>query len=323
MNPKVTVLVPVFNRERFVDDAIRSVIGQDYQDFELLLVDDGSTDGTAHVLESWRTRDARITVVTAPRNLGIPAALNLGLDHARGEYVARLDSDDFMKPRRLAAQVAVLDEKPGVALVSCAYDVVDLAGKHLGTWKGDEPSEVMAFLLHFFNAVGGGGQVMFRLAEVRALGGYALEVPSSEDYDLWVRLLRLGRIETLPFVGMTKRTHSQQAPTIYRDRKRSNWARIMRSSLEPWLDRSVTYAEIDALIALWRADGRTGAAAVAHDVMREAFERFRREHSLDLQTCAKRRIAQRWYATARAFLSDGHPVEAMRYLGYCALWLVG
>ncbi|HEX7832627.1 MAG TPA: glycosyltransferase family A protein, partial [Thermoanaerobaculia bacterium] len=173
MNPKVTVLIPVFNRETFVDEAIRSVVGQDFADFELLLVDDGSTDRTPEVLEAWRQRDSRVVVVTSAVNLGIPGALNLGLAHARGTYVARLDSDDFMMPRRLAAQVAVLEARPEVALVSCAYDVVNVDGKHLRTWKGDEPHEVAAFLLNFFNVIGGGGQVMFRLADVLEEGGFS------------------------------------------------------------------------------------------------------------------------------------------------------
>ncbi len=209
LNPKVTVLIPVYNRERFVDEAIRSVMEQDFDDFELLLVEGGSTDRTPEVLEMWKKRDRRVVVVTTPTREGISAALNLGLAHARGKYVARLDSDDLMMPRRLAEQAAVLDAHSEVVLVSCAYDIVDLAGNRLGTWKRDEPPEVTAFLLHFFNVIGGHGQVMFRLAAALEEGGYARKL--SEDYDLWVRLRRRGRIETLPFVGMAKRTHANQA----------------------------------------------------------------------------------------------------------------
>ena len=322
LNPKVTVLIPVFNRERFVDEAIRSVIEQDFDDFELLLVDDGSTDRTPEVLETWKQRDPRVVVVTSPTNQGIPAALNLGLAHARGKYVARLDSDDFMMPRRLAEQAALLDAHPEVVLASCAYDIVDDAGTHLRTWKGDEPHEVMAFLLHFFNAVGG-GQVMFRLAEVLEEGGYAREYPSSEDYELWVRLLRRGRIETLPFVGMTKRTHANQAWKQYGHVKRANWSGIMRSSLEPYLRRALRDDEIAALITVWRLDGRLGMGRIADDIMREAFARFRNEvPDRALQSCARRRIAWQWYTASRNFARRGHPLEAMTYLARAARWLI-
>lgn len=321
MTPKVTVLTPVFNRERFVDEAIRSVIDQDFDDFELLLVDDGSTDGTPNVLEAWRQRDPRVVVVTSPVNQGIPAALNLGLAYARGTYVARLDSDDFMMPRRLAEQAAVLDARPEVALVSCAYDIVDVEGRHLRTWRGDEPHEVAAFLLNFVNVIGGGGQVMFRLAEVLEEGGYSLEYPASEDYDLWVRLLRRGRIETLSFVGMTKRTHGDQAWLRYAGVKRANWVGIMRSSLEPYLRRAVRDDEIDALITVWRHDRRLGVAKIADDVMLEAFARFRDTvPDRALRACARRKIALQWYVAARHLARRGHPLEAMKYLARAARW---
>ena len=323
MSPKVTVLIPVFNRERFVDEAIRSVVEQDFADFEVVVVDDGSTDRTPEVLAAWAKRDPRVVVVTSPENQGIPGALNLGLAHARGKYVARLDSDDLMLSRRLAEQAAVLDARPEVVLVSCAYAILDVAGNRLGTWKGDEPPEVTAFLLNFFNVVGGGGQVMFRLSEVLEEGGYARQYPSSEDYDLWVRLLRRGRIETLPFAGMTKRTHGSQSLKRYGDVKRANWTGIMRSALGPYLRRALRDEEIAALITVWRHDGALGMARIADEVMREAFARFRSEvPDRALQASARRRIAWQWYVGARMFASAGHPLEAMKYLARAARWLV-
>lgn len=323
MNPKVTVLIPVHNRERFVDEAIRSVLEQDFNDFELLLVDDGSSDRTPDVLETWKQRDPRVAVVTSPTNQGIPGALNLGLAHARGKYVARLDSDDLMMPRRLAEQAAVLDAHREVVLVSCAYDIVDVEGNLLGTWRGDEPPEVTAFLLPFFNIVGGGGQVMFRLADVREEGGYSLEYPSSEDYDLWVRLLRRGRIETLPFVGMIKRTHGDQSLKRYAGVKRALWSRIMRAALTPYLRRDLRDDEIAALITVWRHDGCLGMGGIADDVMHEAFARFRKEiPDRSLHASARRRIAWQWYRAARNFVRRRHPVEAMKYLTRATHWLI-
>ena len=320
MTPTVTVLVPVYNRERLVEDAITSVLEQDFPDFELLLVDDGSTDDTPAVLDSWAKRDARIVVVHAERNLGIPGALNLGLAHARGRYVARLDSDDRMLPRRLAEQAAILDARPDVVLVSCAYELVDAAGKPLGVWRGDEPHEVVRFLLSFFNIVGGGGQVMFRLGEVRAEGGYDTRYPSSEDYDLWVRLLRRGRIHTLPFIGMTKRVHGDQSHDQFASIKRHNWNAIMRKSLEPYLGRTVSDDEIAAVITVWRHDGQRGHGATADRVMREAFRRFRTEHDRGLQRSAADRIAQQWREAADVFRGRGHRIEAAKYALRALRW---
>jgi Glycosyl transferase family 2 len=323
VRPAVTVLIPVFNRERFVEDAIRSVLDQDFADVELLLVDDGSTDRTPAVIDAWKKRDSRVVVVTAAANQGIPAALNLGLAHARGRYVARLDSDDLMMRGRLAAQAALLDARPDVSLASSAYDIVDERGGRLGTWTGGDPPEVTAFLLNFFNAVGGGGQVMFRLADVLAEGGYSRRYPSSEDYDLWVRLRRRGRIETLPLVGMAKRTHPDQSLQRYAERKRANWSGIMRAALEPYLRRPVRDDELAALITVWRRDGRAGMASRADEVMRAAVARFQDEvDDPSLHACVRSRIARQWSLGARTFAARGQALEAMHYLARAARWRV-
>jgi hypothetical protein len=181
----------------------------------------------------------------------------------------------------------------------------------------------MAFLLNFFNAVGGGGQVMFRLAEVLDEGGYAPHYPSSEDYDLWVRLLRRGRIETLPFVGMTKRTHANQSLQRYGAVKRANWTGIMRSALEPYLRRPIRDEEIAALITVWRHDDRAGMAGLADAVMHEAYARFQNDVADPaLRARLRRRIAWQWYYAARILRSRGYWLEGTKYLARAARWRI-
>jgi Glycosyl transferase family 2 len=313
--------MPVFNRERFVGEAIQSVIAQDFTDLELLIVDDGSTDRTPEILRSWAQRDPRIVIVTSPGNQGIPTALNSGLHHARAPYVARLDSDDLMMPRRLAAQAAVLDSEPDVVLASSAYETMDSEGNYLGTWRGDEPHEVVTYLLNFYNIVGGHGQVMFRRSEVIAEGGYDCAYPSSEDYDLWVRLLRRGRIRTLPLVGMKQRQHDARSVVQYASVKRANWTAIMSRSLGRYLGRPIRNEEIAALITVWRHDGATGMAATAGKTMREAFSRFCDEHpDRELRRCARKRTARQWMDGARLFARSGNRAEAARYAVRAARW---
>jgi glycosyltransferase involved in cell wall biosynthesis len=313
--------MPVYNRERFVEEAIRSVVDQDLSDFELLVVDDGSTDRTPEILREWAQRDGRIVVITSPQNEGIPNALNRGLRSARAPYVARLDSDDVMMPRRLAAQSAVLDEQAEIALVSCAYDLMDVDGKHLARWLGDEPHEVVSYFLNFYNIVGGGGQVMFRRSDVLELGGYAAEYPSSEDYDLWVRLLRRGRFLSLPLVGMKQRQHNARSDVQYGARKRHNWTSIMSESLARHLGRAVATTEINALITLWRLDGALGMAPTADAILREAFSHFCHEHEdAALRNHVRRRTAQQWMNAATTFLRRGQRIEALRYVLRAARW---
>lgn len=314
-SPKVTVLIPVYNRERFVAEAIDSVLGQDFEDFELLLADDGSSDRTPEILREYARRDPRIRVITSESNEGIPSALNRGLDHARGEYIARLDSDDLMNPKRLAAQVQVLDSQKDVVLVSTAYDIIDEHRAHLGRYDETLPSEVIRYLLGFTNIIGGGGQVMFRNDGTR----YSIEFPSSEDYELWVRLSQRGRIVALPLIGMKKRQHENDSLKQYGSNKRANWTSIMRRALEPILGRSESDEEIDALIAVWRFNGTRGAGATADRVMREAFARFRREHP-DLAKTFRRRVTKQWFKAARRARWSGDNLEALRLLIRAAYW---
>jgi hypothetical protein len=319
--PAVSVLMPVFDRERFVDAAIESVLAQDFTDFELLLVDDGSRDRTPDLLRTWSARDSRVVVLTSPENVGIPRALNLGLHHARAPVIARLDSDDLMMPGRLAAQIAVLDRYPQVVLVSCAYDIIDVDGHYRDTWREEEPHEVVRYFLNFCNIVGGHGQVMFRRADALAEGGYDPRYPSSEDYALWVRLLRRGRIVTLPLVGMQQRDHDDRSVVQYAAVKRANWAAIMGGALEQHLGRLVTADEIAALITLWRHDGAKGMSGRADRIMREALDRFCLEHPDPvLRRRARVRTARQWLHGADHFADAGQPFEAARYVGRAAFW---
>ena len=292
--PRVTVLMPVYNRPEYVDEAIRSVIEQDFSDFELLIVDDGSTDATPDVLRSWADRDERIVVVTSPANEGMSRARNRGLQQARGEYVATLDSDDLMLPGRLAAESQVLDEHPEVVIVSCAFEIVDRDGRHVATWRGGEPHEAVVHLLGYYNIVGGHGQTMFRRDDVLAIGGYWTEFPTAEDYDLFVRLLKRGRIVSVPVVGMKQRQHESQSNAQYAGAKRAAWQSIMGRALRDTLGRTASADEIDALIVVWRHRG-DGDPALADRVMREGFARFCEEHrDRELQRIVRERIAKQW-----------------------------
>src|SRR5258708_31831310 len=179
-----------------------------------------------------------------------------------------------MRPRRLAAQAAVLDDTPEVVLACSAYETMASEVNSLGTWPGDEPHEVVTYLLNFYNIVGGGGQVMFRRSEVLAEGGYARQYPSSEDYDLWVRLLRRGRILTLPLIGMKQRAHDARSAVQYAAVKRANWTGIMTESLGRYLRRAIREEEITPLITVWRQDGATGMATIADRNTRATFPRL-------------------------------------------------
>src|SRR5688572_22031959 len=166
--PRVTVLMTVFNDERHVGKAIESVLRQSYTDFELIIVNDGSTDGTEAILARYAASDPRIRVLRQP-NAGTTAAANLGLARAQGQYVARLDSDDLSYPHRLQTEVDFLDRNPDVALVGGGSDIIDDEGQVIGTRnvQTDDPART---LLH--RCIYQQSDVMFRRDVVLRLGGY-------------------------------------------------------------------------------------------------------------------------------------------------------
>ena len=160
-----------------------SILKQSFSDFELLIIDDGSTDQTADVVRQFS--DRRIQFMAAGQRLGLPGALNLGLENASGDLVARHDHDDISHPLRLEQQVAYLEANPDIALVGSRAWLIDEEGKRIGRLDRclDEVSIRWYQLLDnpFVHS-----SVMFRRSVVwDELGGYDVSLPSSEDYELW------------------------------------------------------------------------------------------------------------------------------------------
>jgi hypothetical protein len=202
--PVVTVLMPVYNAERFVARTVDSILAQTFGDFEFLIINDGSTDRTPEILRDYARRDERIRLVSRP-NTGYVVALNEGLGLARGEFVARIDADDLADPRRLELQVARMRSEPDlVALGSNAY-AMDEDGRMLGDY--DVPpahEEIEANHLRGSSTIHHPA-VMLRPEAVRRVGGYRGQFMPCEDFDLWLRLGEVGRLANLPEKLLTKR----------------------------------------------------------------------------------------------------------------------
>lgn len=204
--PKVTVFIPVYNRAAYIVEAIESILAQTYSYFELLLVDDGSTDDSLHILRSYR--DPRIRVISNDHNLGIPQTRNKGLALARGEYIALLDSDDFAYPDRLAQQVSFLDQHPQYAAIG-SWVAVQKGGqraRNIGMLPVSSP-EVRARLL--FHCSLTQSAVMARTAVLREYG-YGEPYTVCSDFDLWVRLAKTYRLGNLPQFLVRRRLHGER-----------------------------------------------------------------------------------------------------------------
>jgi glycosyltransferase involved in cell wall biosynthesis len=208
--PKITVLMPVYNGGRFLREAVESILGQTREDFEFLIIDDGSRDESVAVVRSYK--DERVRLIQNGRNLGLIETLNRGLQLARGEYVARMDADDVSLPTRLARQVDYLERHPDICVISSYYHYVDENDRILCTFRG----EVRDFLISFKMYVEGHNPVshpaaMFRTKTIRECGGYSRDFAHAEDGELWFRLNAQGvKFANVPQVLLLYRRHGQQ-----------------------------------------------------------------------------------------------------------------
>jgi glycosyltransferase involved in cell wall biosynthesis len=207
MNPAVTVLLPVFNAQKYIESAVQSILNQTFTDFELIVINDGSTDQSLAILQKLAQKDARINLISRP-NTGYVTALNEGLAKAKGEFIARMDADDICLPDRFEKQLAYLRANPECVLLGTNVAQMDQAGSLIG------PMPDIAFGHDNINhALLRRGwpivhpAVMMRTSAVKDVGGYLVELCPNEDHDLFLKLGEVGRLENLPEILVHYRKH--------------------------------------------------------------------------------------------------------------------
>lgn len=183
--PKVSVVMSVYNGERYLIEAVQSILCQTFPDFEFIIINDGSTDRTPQILSEFD--DPRVKVVSQ-LNRGLTVSLNNGIRLARGEYIARMDADDVSEPQRLEQEVKLLDRHPDVALVACWYKVIDEYGEVLASRKLPVDSKQLAMLLKDENPICH-GSVLIRKKVLEDVGLYNESLRYAQDYELWLRML--------------------------------------------------------------------------------------------------------------------------------------
>ncbi len=294
VSPRVSVLLPVRDGGAWFASALDSILDQQGCDFELIVIDDGSSDGTSELLAA--CPDPRLHVLRREGG-GLVAALNAGLELARGDYVARMDADDIALPGRLASQAAVLDADPGAVLVHGAVDVIDAQGRRIGEVLAQpcSPEDRLAELMwarDLFPIIH--PAVMIRRATLADLGGYR-HSPSAEDHELWLRLLRRGRLVAQADKVLLYRQHDGG---ISRQRAvEQAISGLVNCACARWFDETGVdlYVDDQALYAALRAEAKTIAArafeqvAVARAVRMAA----RSGHAMAALRGAIRLLAQR------------------------------
>lgn len=216
--PIVSVHMPVFNAQRYLAEAVESVLGQTFPHFEFIIIDDGSTDGSGAILEHYAARDSRIRL-TRRENRGITRTRNEALQQARGEFFAVMDADDISLPQRFARQVAYFTEHPECVALGTRVLLIDADGAPMR-----EMSELTAHAdIDREHLAGAGGAIthpsaMMRRAALVEIGGYRDAFQTAEDLDVFLRLAERGEMANLPDVLLHYRQHVQSTCHTRRQR---------------------------------------------------------------------------------------------------------
>lgn len=256
--PHVSVLLPCYNAAPYLELCLKSLFTQSYSNFEIVAIDDGSTDATLAILRRAAATDQRLRVVSR-ENRGLVATLNELIAEARGSLLARMDADDIAYPERLSTQVAALEADQDLAMVCSDYDLVEVANraKHFNTHL--VPDDVWPLALNFYCAVSH-PTVMYRASSLRALPvWYDREFTHVEDFELFTRLARTQKVRQLHRKLLGWRTNHNSVRRRHRDVARGTHARVV----ERELGLNGVAVQRGDFSGLFVGEGSTGAAQLA------------------------------------------------------------
>jgi glycosyltransferase involved in cell wall biosynthesis len=287
--PKVSVVMSVYNGERYLSEAIESILTQTFSDFEFIIIDDGSTDGTPAILNSYD--DVRIVLVRNEQNIGLTRSLNKGIRMARGGYLARQDADDVALPERLAAQVSFLDENPGVGVAGTWVAYIDDNGQPFKVIRGPASPTLVGWFLLFGSCLMH-PSVMMRRSCLEGDAVYRPEIPSAQDYDLWVRLSAKAQLANLPKILQQMRVHEQRISAQHNEQQERIARGIMQGAMASLLGEIIP----DAVLAgLWRVSyGRPVETPQEFLALASLIKRLYRAYIMQnrLTTAQRRQVAE-------------------------------
>jgi glycosyltransferase involved in cell wall biosynthesis len=211
-NPLISVVMPVHNALPFLGESIRSILEQTLSDFEFVILDDASTDGSVELLREWSRRDSRIHLHESKKRLGLSGSANAVVSKARAPIVARMDADDIAHTDRLRRQWNIIEGRPDVAVIGTLCNGIDASGREVrprDRWRLVRRSVYIPFP-H--------GSAMFRREVFDQVGGYDENANGGEDQDLFSRMAARGRVLTLPDILYSYRYHSSNA-TLFNGRR--------------------------------------------------------------------------------------------------------
>ncbi len=224
---KVSIVLPVYNGERFLSQAIESVISQQYTNWELIIVNDCSTDSSLKIMEEYAARDSRIRVLNNARNLKLPNSLNVGFREATGDYFSWTSDDNIMKPEMLKRLVEELDKDEEYGLVYSDHDDIDEEGNITCTRALLEPKDMGVW----GNVCG--ASFLYRRSTAELVGEYDPDLFLAEDYDYWMRLYSKSKIKHLPDILYSCRRHAKSLSSTRKEQiKTQTFRAVMKNHWE-------------------------------------------------------------------------------------------
>ncbi|QDS87748.1 Putative glycosyltransferase EpsE [Rosistilla ulvae] len=204
---RIDVVMSIYNAERYLPEAIQSILHQTFPQFRLICVDDGSTDGSAEILDRFAAADSRVEIIRQT-NQGVVGAANAGVAACTAPLIARMDSDDIAMPERFAKQVEFLDSHPDVVAVGAGILEIDSSGGALAVVQYPTSHEQIDSANLVLKSAIANPVSMLRRTAIESVGGYRPEFAWVEDLDLWLRLAEVGKLANLPEVLLCYRQHA-------------------------------------------------------------------------------------------------------------------
>lgn len=313
-SPAISVLMPAYNAAPYIEASLSSILQQSFSDFEVVVVNDASTDGTRRQLS--HMRDTRIRVIENKENLGIVGSLNRGFAAARGTYIARIDADDYCAPERLELQKSFLDRHPDVLLLGTGGQRLISGKLHGMRIEPEADPAILRWLFHILNPIGH-SSMMFRRDAVLAMGEYLREeFRYAEDFEFSHRLLARGSVAMLPARLVTYRVLPDGLSRGGMDRVIAKAMAVLQGLYAPLLGVQAHVAA--SLVAHHVMAGQPVPSPAAFEALGTALDALlttyleRHPLSPEQQRRAAERTAELWWQTVLATARQGAPMAAAR-----------
>ena len=238
-DPTISVVMSVYNAEQTLADSINSIINQTYQNFEFIIIDDGSTDTSLEIITSFSMKDDRIHLIINERNLGVAASLNKGIKVARGKFIARMDADDISLPKRFESQISFLENHTEVGVLGTAINEKLLSHRGESRVRSFEQNNDQIQWRLLFRCALFHPTVMAR----RHLFNENLYNPDylvAQDYDLWTRLAPITEFANLPTPLLDLHIHQTSSSIIHKSLQKSNSTKIQEGYMATYLGRTTS-----------------------------------------------------------------------------------